>query len=383
MEVRNRQDADLYIEDGIWKLRWRDDAMDANGCVGRHRSRPAWIGPAAGPECLTTEQAQQIAWEDFLSRTDQNPPGPQSAMTIADFVEKAFVPEHVARKALAGRTHYQAILKHVLTPEEVRRVFQTVTEGPKTRLKSVPDWPYLGKVRLCDTRPDDVQRLVSAALARGYSTQTVLHIRNVVGAIFAHAKKRQMFTGDNPVTLVTLPEMTRKEGHTLTLGQAEEVLAVMQYPEKEMTLIAILTRMKMAEICGLQWKHVNLTEAWSLTDGDPIPPRTIAVRKQWQSGKLSNVEPKSGRRILPMPEQLLPVLLGMSQRAKFTRPRDFVLVSRTGRPVNENSVAKRRLKPIGEGLQMPWLSWRVFQRTRTTLAQELGMQVIGNRVAKA
>ena len=37
-------------------------------------------------------------------------------MTMADFVEKLFVPEHVAIKGLAGRTHYRAILKHVLTP---------------------------------------------------------------------------------------------------------------------------------------------------------------------------------------------------------------------------------------------------------------------------
>ena len=302
-------------------------------------------------------------------------PVPQSTMTIAGFVETMFVPEHVAMKTLSGRTHFQAILKHVLTPEEVNRVFQVEGEKSKTKLKAAPNWPYLGNVRLCDARPDDVQRLISAALAGGYSTQTVKHIRNVVRAIFAHAKKKQSFTGDNPASLVTLPGMTRKEAHALTLAQAKEVLGVMEYPEKEMTLIAILTRIDVAEIYGLQWKYVNLTEAWSNTDGEPIPPRTIAVRKQWYRGELSDLK-KSRNRNLPIPGPLLPILLGLSHRAKFTGSNDYVLVSRVGTPINENQIAARRLKPIGKELQMPWLSWQVFRRTHTTLAYELGMQFL-------
>ena len=116
----------------------------------------------------------------------------------------------------------------MLTPEEVDRVFGVDPEKSITRLRAVPNWPYVGSVRLRDARPDDVQRLVSAAVERGYSTQTVKHIRNVVSAIFAHAKKKQMFTGDNPASLVNLPVMTRKEPHALTLAQRTRCLAVMQ-----------------------------------------------------------------------------------------------------------------------------------------------------------
>ena len=39
-----------------------------------------------------------------------------SSMTVALFVESKFVPEHVQYKTPAGQTHYQAILKHVITP---------------------------------------------------------------------------------------------------------------------------------------------------------------------------------------------------------------------------------------------------------------------------
>jgi integrase len=67
-------------------------------------------------------------------------------------------------------------------------------------------------------------------------------------------------------------------------------------------------------------------------------------------------------------------------RENFTGPDDFVLVSRAGTPIDEHNVAARKLKPIGRALGMPWLSWHVFRRTHTTLANQLGMQ-FGDRMA--
>ncbi len=344
--------------------------MNANAFIER-LSPP---GPVAGPEEPTDKPSEPAAWDGVLSPRDRNARVPQSEMTLASFVEKIFVPEHVGMKDVAGRTHYHAILKHVLTPEKVDRVFHVGAGNSKTRLKAVPNWPYLDNVRICDARPDDVQRLISAALARGYSAQTVTHIRNVVGGIFAHAKKKHWFTGENPASLVTLPKMIRKEAHALTLAQVKEVLGVMRYPEREMVLIAILTGMNVAEIRGLQWKRVNLTEAWSITDTEPIPPRTIAVRKQWRRDELLSVGPKGRNRNLPIPEALSPVLLELSRRAEFTGPDDFVFVSDAGTPLEENRITARRLKLIGKDLGMPWLSWHVFGRTRKSLAYELGMR---------
>jgi len=152
------------------------------------------------------------------------------------------------------------------------------------------------------------------------------------------------------------------------------VLRVMRYPEKEMTLIAMLAGMNVGEICGLQWRCVNLTGEWASADGEPIPPRTIAVRNQWHLGELSDLARKSRNRDVPISEALFQILLGLSRREKYTGPDDFVLVSRGGTPINGNNIAARRLKAIGRELQMPWLSWHVIQRTQTMLGNELGTQ---------
>jgi integrase len=296
-----------------------------------------------------------------------------SSMSIAEFVSTKFVPEHVASKTGAGRRHYQAILKHVLTPERVDKMFGVETDVSKSKLKRYANWPYIDEVRISDTRPDHVQHLVRAALENGYSAQTAKHIRNVVSAILTHAIRERYFTGENPARLVALPEMIRKESHSLNLSQTISVLKMMQYPEREMSLIAVLTNMNMSEICGLQWKNVNLTQNIVNREGEAISPKTIAVRRQWHRGELCDVR-KGRKKDIDIHPLLFSVLLGLSRRNVFNGWSDFVLTSKTGTPINQINIAARRLKAIGRELQMPWLSWQVFRRTHTSLAYGFSME---------
>jgi integrase len=371
---------DLYREGGAWKFRVNENLFNVRGFKEHSWREPIHIGPAVGPERLTRKEAQRVVWERLPLGPQPQPAPPNDGITIADFVQKAFVPEHVSIKGLAGRTHYRAILKHVLTPEEVQRVFNLDTEKSRTRLKAIPDWPYISHLELSHTRPEHVEGLMLAAQARGYSMQTVTHIRNVVSAIFSHARKGNYFHGLNPASQVAVPGMSRKEAHMLSLPQLKAVLERMRYPEREMTLLAIVTGMNVAEICGLQWKHVNLSSMEVDGTGEWIPPHTIVVRKQWYRGELNSV--KIGRtRNVAIPDLILPVLKTLSQRMSFTKPEDFVLVSEAGTPVNETNIASRRLKSVGQELEMPWLSWHVFRRTRKDYLERFGPRFVDRLAA--
>jgi integrase len=343
---------DLYLEEGFWKLRIDLDSTDARGFEDQVWRDPASIGPATGPDRLTRKEVQRVAWENFLARLNPVILARKSAMTITEFVESKFVPEHVAQKGLAGRTHYQAILKHVLTPEEVQRIFQVDTERSRSKLKAVHGWPYLSNLRLSQVQGEHVEKLMIAAEGRRYSTQTVTHIRNVVSAIYSHARKVHCYHGENPASQVPLPDMNRKEAHALTLSQAKAVLGMMRYPEREMTLTAFLTSMNVAEICGLQWKCVNLSASPIESEGQTIPARTLAVRKQWYRGELSEVK-RIRERHLPIPDALLPMFQTLKSRARYVGPEDFVFVSQAGTPINETNVASRRLKALGDPPALP------------------------------
>jgi site-specific recombinase XerC len=338
---------------------WESAAVGIN--FGVHgRGDRGDLAPLHDRRIALREPANESSLRGGSSMDGYNIAIQDSRMTFAFFVESKFIPEHVEHKTLAGRTHYRSILKHLLRPETVNCMFRAANPA-NPKLTSVPDWPYLDQVRLCDLKPDHIRSLVSFAIARGYSSQTVKHIRNVTHAIISHAQREGCFTGNNPVSLIKLPPMIRKTERNLTIGQIKAILSLMQYPDKEIALMTITTGMNIVEICELQWKHVNLTDRFSYMDGELIPERSIAVRTRWNRAGLQDMH-RGRNRDIEIPEPLFLVLEELQRRKTITHPDDFVLVSESGLSLVATSFRTSRLKPVGRKLGMPWLSWQALRR---------------------
>jgi integrase len=182
------------------------------------------------------------------------------------------------------------------------------------------------------------------------------------------------FDGENPASPIKLPKVNRQQAPSLSVADVGRLLGYMRYPEKEMTILAILTGMTVAEICGLQWKRVNLSHSPVVNgEGETVPPKAILVREEWTRGQLGRV---SKRRMdcISIPRSLDAILQRLSRSGKFTGANDFVLTSRNGSPVNQTNVLTRRLKPVGLELKMAGLSWHTIRRMRKDLIVEFGNQ---------
>lgn len=356
-----------------WNQRWGGPSVEVAESREVYGAEHYWIA-ASSPESVASLGTELDPETRGGFPPDRSARAEPVSMSVAEFVELRFAPEYVSVKRSAGRAHFQAILKHILTPGAVDRAFRVNAATSKARMKAIPSWPYLDSMPLGEVSAENVQLLISTALQHGYSAQTVIHIRSVLRAIFSHAQKLNCFGGENPATLAVPPGMTRKESHTLTLVQLKQALQLMRYPEKEIALFAIFTGMSVAEICGLQWKYMNLSDLRRLVNGEWIPARAIAIRSQSYRGECGFVM-KSRQRIISMPEGLSSVLQIQRNRKRFTAPDDFVLASRCGTPISPNNVTARRLKSIGRSLQLPWLSWHVFHRTHVALHSEFGRQL--------
>jgi integrase len=296
-----------------------------------------------------------------------------ATMSLEAFVERRFIPNHVEFKRAAGRTHYQAILKHILMPETVDRLFAQYGTFTKARLRALPGWPYLDSVRLCDLNSDHVRRITYSAAVRGYSPQTVKHIRNVISAIVSHAKREGVISGKDYIATVELPPMRNSQTHRLTLSQAQSILQKMQYPEREVALIMISTGMSASEICALRWKDINATGAAIRRDGDVIPPRSIAIGKR-RSAEGESLRSGNLTKKIELPEPLLHALARLRKRLNVSDPNSYVIETQGGQPFPAN-VRMLRLKAIGQDLQMPWLSWQVLRRAHDGLLSELKVQL--------
>lgn len=381
--TRFQQRGDLQPIAGWWKLRWREDRIDRDGKVSYGWSKSVVIGPApknsAGMKALTEKEAQRLAWTNYLSRLDVNMRTPQSIMTVREFVERKFQPEHVAMLKPGGRAHYDVHLKIVLDGiPEVRKRSRKKIEGV------APPEPKrtcgLGELRLRDVKVEDCQRLVSAALSRGYSVQYAAHVRNTISAIFTHAESKDWFSGKNPARRVNLPEMERKELHSLTFDQVSKLIAAVDPMTRALVFCAVLTSMNIAEVLGLRWKRVNLTGVWMQTDGEALPPMHIAVREQWYLRQYGTLKKGSRRRNVPIPPELADALGKLNSQRKLSSDDSPVFASSAGRPVDGVNVLNRKIRPIAAALGMPWIGWHDLRRTFATLADEAGMST-GERQA--
>jgi integrase len=292
-----------------------------------------------------------------------------------------FIPEHVARKGPAGRTHYRSILKYIVKPDSGDRIikqFAAHTEAPQPGL---PEWPYLGALDLRSIKAEDVRKLTSVALEYGYSPQTVKHIRNVLGAILSHAIERREFSGPNPVHCVVLPPVV-PQIQNLSVAQVRSILGELRYPEREIALITIATGMSIAEICALQWKYVNLNARAAIIDGEVIPASCILVKYYWNA---KGLVPQSSARVrrVQIPEALLTMLRQLKQQESVLHGDDFVLTSASGKPVSPANARDLILKPIGRRVRIPRLSWQMIKRSHGTLLGALRHQLCDDLVRMA
>src|SRR5271156_6330430 len=242
---RLQQKGDLYRSGGQWMLRWHEDHIKANGEPKRGWSRSICIGPCHGPGRFTEKEARRLAWENHLSRLDQNNRTPQSIMTVREFVERKFLPEHVAYKKHGGQEYYRSQLPFVLDGVPDRKL----ARGGKTRFKPgekpppIPRRFGIGQMRLRDVQREDLQRLVGTMLVRGYSVQAAKHVKTVASAIYTHAEQEGWFTGPNPAKFVKLPEMTRATPHALCFQQVTSLLPLLPRIVRLMVFLAVMTSM--------------------------------------------------------------------------------------------------------------------------------------------
>lgn len=367
---RLQQNGDLFQSGGQWMLRWHEDHVTADGQFKRGWSKSVCIGPAKGSRAFTKKEAQRLAWENHLSRLDQNNRTPQSIMTVRQFVERKFLPEHVAYKKHAGKEHYKSQLPFVLDGVPERKL----SRGGKTRFRPgeepppVPRRYGIGDMRLRDVQREDLQRLIGTMVMRRYSVQCAKHVKTVASAIYTHAEQEGWYSGTNPAKFVKLPEMVRATPHALSFDQLAKLLEILPQATRLMVFLAAMTSMNIAEICGLKWKRVNLTDAPIIMDAELLPPLMAAVREQWYKGEWGSVKAKSRRRFVHLPRWVVTALADLREREHWIGPEDPVFAGTSGKPVCENAIVQRHLKPAGAKLDMPWLSWHDLRHTFATLA---------------
>jgi len=151
--------------------------------------------------------------------------------------------------------------------------------------------PNLGKIKIRDLQPDQIQRLYDKLLAQGVGIYTVLKIHTALHSALGQAVRTGIIVR-NPVTSTMPPKEPAEEMKILDESQASQLLIAAQNSRLEALLhLALATGMRQMELLGLKW-----------TDLDWIK-QTIRIERQLVRPDKSQIQfaspkTKSGKRSL-------------------------------------------------------------------------------------
>lgn len=207
--------------------------------------------------------------------------------------------------------------------------------------------PLIGRLKLADVRPLDVQSIYTAMRDRGLSARTIRYAHAVLSSAFKQAVRWNMLA-HNPCAAVELPRMERKEMQALTPDEVGRFLAKATDDEFGVLFaFALATGMRPEEYLALKWSDIDLENRTSMVT------RTIVWRKGggWYFG-----EPKttSSRRTVTFPESIARALKSHRLRQSEIKLRmgasysleNLVFATLEGTPLNPRNLTQRHFKPL-------------------------------------
>jgi integrase len=329
-----------------WLFHWQDEIVNGNRIRKRKRAKLA-------PASMSDREVKKIAAE-FLRPLNQGLVTVGAAIGFTEYVETVYEITVLPLMAKATQDRYQGILENYLKPKSALR----------------------------DLTPLTLQKYFSAMSSSPLSYESKDKIRDVVSSVLGSAKEYGMLV-TNPAEGIRLPRdrRGRKSKPYVSPEKFAALLALISEPYATMVYVAVYTGLRISELVGLRWRNVHtdsITVEERCCRGDWGAPKseasnaTIAINanvfERIKRLKTLTVEVKGG---------------GPGNKAirkykvvKSCTPDDLVFQSvKAGRPMRDNNILSRHIKPAGRALGMPWLNWRCFRTSHATWLKLAGADV--------
>jgi integrase len=182
--------------------------------------------------------------------------------------------------------------------------------------------PAVGRLRLAELSPADVDRMIRDMLVTGYSPQTARHAHKVLRVALRQAER----WGDvqrNAAALVKAPRVIRRPIEGMTADEARAFLAgSAEHEHHALYVLALSTGMRRGELLALRWSDLDLKGA---------TVRVSGTLRAAPGGRYERDEPKTSqsRRVLPLTRESVAALRDHLKRANST---DYVFARPDGRP---------------------------------------------------
>jgi integrase len=333
----------------FWVIQIRGDRME-NGERKRFKHRIK-LCSANLPE----REAQKIAAEELRPLNQGLETIEASVTNFQDYVDKTYIPIDLPNLGKTTRDRYEGVIENYLVPE-------------------------FGKLCLREITRKTIQKFFSQLLLSTHGktlTQVSrLKIRNVLSAVLRSAVEYGALV-KNPVEGVKVPKdkggRIRTKPH-ISPEQFEQLVATIPEPYATMLFVAVYTGLRISELIALKWEDIHsdsITIDERYCRGDFAAPKTEA------SNATIGVDRGVIERIHRLKLLTVEVRAGLQTRrhklVKSDAPGDLIFQSvRDGKPMRDNNILVRFIKPAARVLGIPWVNWRCLRTSHATWMVEAG-----------
>jgi integrase len=206
-------------------------------------------------------------------------------------------------------------------------------------------------------------------------------IRDVLARVLKKAARKYGLLEGNPMEMIQLPSDTtgkRRKMPYLTPEQFDELVTAMPEPYSTMVYVAIYTGLRISELVALRWQDLGC---------DSITGERRYCRGDWSKPKsrASNATIAVDRHVIERIHRLksltVEVKAGLAVRHyRVVKPNgpnpELVFQSvKGGKPMRDNNVLTRFLKPSARKLGLGFANWRCLRTSRATWMVEAGANV--------
>jgi len=327
-----------------WTIRVRRDKFEN----GKHRR--VFKRVRLAPATMNEREVRKIAAE-YLRPLNQGLETIGSATNFQHYVEETYIPLVMPLLARTTQGRYIGVLKNYLLPA-------------------------FGRASLRDLTPISLQRYFSQMATSALSRESKDKIRDVLASVLGSAVRYGLLI-NNPVENVQLPPDRRGKRNRkpyITPEQFDELVNALPEPYATMVYVAIYTGLRISELAALKWNDVgsdSITIDERYCRGDWSQPKSDA------SNATIGVDRSAIERIHNLKLLSVAVRAGRGTRkytvVKSAGPDDLVFQSvRNGRPIRDNNILSRYIKPAGRKLGFAFVNWRCLRTSRATWMIEAG-----------
>ena len=190
------------------------------------------------------------------------------------------------------------------------------------------------------------------------SWETVHHFKCALSKILGAAEEWGCIT-ENVAQKTKLPRRQHgPERAILTPIQERNLVAALDEPARSITLLLMLTGLRMGELLALRWGNIDLNA------------RFLRVCETVYDGHFDQPKTKRSMRTIPIGMETAEVLAA-SRPASVDREA-LVFATREGLPLDRWNLLRKHLKPAAKKLGLLGVTWHLLRHSHATMLDSVG-----------